>query len=148
MEFMNRIILTLLIISLFNLSYSFAQSLDPGLWKVKSEFKLNGIPLPTSDNEDCITAAEAHDAKTTVMKELKRNDCTILNWKVKGKNLTATIKCKTSEIQAEGTLTGQFSARNYHLSGSAKGTYQGIIPSEATLKLDGSWLRDCKINKF
>lgn len=138
----NFFLFFILLLSFFQ---SFAQSLNPGLWKVKSEFKLNGIPLPTSDNEDCITAAETHDAKATVMKELKRNDCRILSWKVKGNNLSAGIKCETSEIQAEGNLSGQFSAQSYHLTGSAKGTYQGIIPSQATLKLDGNWIRDCKI---
>ncbi len=121
-----------------------AQSLDPGLWKVKTEFKLNGIPFPTEDNEDCITSAEAKDAKATVTRELKRNDCEILSWKVKEKNLTASIKCDTSEIQAEGTLKGQFSAKKYQLSGVAKGTYQGVIPSVATLKLTGNWMRACK----
>ena len=122
----------------------FAQSLDPGIWKVKTEFKLDGIPLPTSDDEQCITPAEAQDAKATVTKELKRNNCIILTWKVAGKNLTAQIKCETPEIQAEGALRGTFSAKSYQLTGAASGTYQGIIPAKTTLKLNGNWISACK----
>ncbi len=121
-----------------------AQSLQPGLWKVKSEIKLNGITLPSESDEDCITSAEAKDAKTTVAKELKRNDCQIKSWIVKGKNLTANIACDGSEIQAEGTLKGQFTKKSYILSGEAEGTYQKLIPSIAKIRLEGTWIKACK----
>ncbi len=123
-----------------------AQQLAPGMWKVKTDFKLNGISLPTTDDEECITAAEAKDAKTTVAKELKRNDCELKNWKVKGKNLEASISCKRSEIEAEGILKGTFNEKSYELFGEAAGTFQGIIPSTATLKLIGTWVKTCKLS--
>lgn len=122
-----------------------AQHLTPGIWKVKTDFKLNGISLPTTDDEECITAAEAKDAKTTVAKELKRNDCELKNWKVKGKNLTAGISCNRAEIEAEGVLKGTFNEKSYELFGEAAGTFQGIIPSTATLRLIGTWVKTCKL---
>ncbi len=122
-----------------------AQQLAPGIWKVKTDFKLNGISLPTTDDEECITAAEAKDAKTTVAKELKRNDCELKNWKVEGKNLTANISCSRSEIEAAGVLKGTFNEKSYELFGEAAGTFQGIIPSTATLKLNGTWVKTCKL---
>ena len=121
-----------------------AQSLQPGIWKVKSDIKLNGISLPTESVEDCITVAEAKDAKTTVAKELKRNECLIKSWKIKGQNLTAKISCASREIQADGILTGQFTKKSYILSGNATGTYQNLIPSVAHLKLEGVWISACK----
>lgn len=132
------------IISFAFCNLSFAQSLQPGMWKVKSEIKLNGIALPSESDEDCITADEAKDAKTTVAKELKRNDCQIKSWIVKGKYLTANIACDGSEIQAEGILKGQFTKKSYTLSGEAKGTYQNLIPSIAKIRLEGTWTKACK----
>ena len=73
--------LIFVILTVFTLSAS-AQSLQPGLWKVKTVVKLNGIPLPTKDDEDCILASEAKDVKATIAKELKRNDCEVKEWKV------------------------------------------------------------------
>ncbi len=120
-----------------------AQQLSAGLWKVKTIFKLNGIALPTTEDEDCISATEAKDVKGTVTKELKRNDCEIKSWKVSGKNLEATIACSRAEIEAEGNLKGQFTKKSYQLSGDATGTFQGVIPSTATLQLSGSWVKAC-----
>ena len=120
-----------------------AQSLKPGIWKVKTIFKLNGIPLPTEDDVACVTPAEAKDAKITVAKELNRNHCQIKSWKVNGKNLDARIACNGSDIEAEGVLKGTFNLKSYNLSGEAEGTYQGIIPSKAYLKLVGNWEKAC-----
>ena len=137
------ITITICIISIFAI-HTNAQSVQPGIWKVKSDIKLNGISLPTESVEDCITNAEAKDAKVTVAKELKRNECLIKSWKVKGQNLTAKISCASSEIQADGILTGQFTKKSYVLSGKANGTYQNLIPSVAHLKLEGIWVSTCK----
>ncbi len=124
----------------FNLQ---AQVLEPGLWKIKTNFKLNGIAIPKSDEEECVTAAEAKDAKKTVTNDLKRNDCELKNWKVYGKNIEASISCATSAYEAEGTLKGTFTKKSYELIGDAKGTVEGIIPTVASIKLNGAWLKAC-----
>lgn len=136
------IYLILILLNLFVFTVS-AQSLQPGIWKVKTVFKLNGIPLPTQDDQECISASEAKDAKSTIAKELKRNDCEIKTWKIAGKNLETKISCSGSDVKAEGVLKGQFTAKSYRLTGKAEGTYQDIIPSVASLSLAGDWVKDC-----
>ncbi|MGZ5280174.1 MAG: DUF3617 domain-containing protein, partial [Pseudobdellovibrionaceae bacterium] len=86
-----------------------AQSLKPGVWKAKSSFQLNGIQLPSSEDEECVTATEAKDAKSTIAKELKKNGCELTKWMVKGKKIEASLVCKNNEMDAKGNLHGQFS---------------------------------------
>lgn len=120
-----------------------AQSLEPGLWKAKTTFKVGDLSLPPSEDEECISTAEAKDAKGTITKELKRNGCKLLTWKVTGSQLEVSLTCTNEQIDAKGTLRGHFSAKNYELNGDAEGTYQGVIPATATLKLTGQWAKAC-----
>ena len=124
-----------------------AQSLQPGLWKTKTSFKLNGVPLPASENEECVSAQDTKDAKASISDELKKNKCELTKWNVKGKNLEAGLKCDSDEIKANGELRGQFTKKNYNLQGEAKGTYQGVLPSTATVQLEGQWVRACDDSK-
>lgn len=139
----KMISLSVLMTVLFLTSSVFAQSLDPGVWEAKSSFKLNGVPLPGGEDQECVTAADAKDAKITIGKELKKRGCEITKWDVKGKNLTASLKCENDDMDATGTIKGTFTAKSYSLSGEAQGTYQKLLPAEATLKLDGRWLKKC-----
>jgi len=125
-----------------------AQSLKPGVWKAKSSFQLNGIQLPSSEDEECVTATEAKDAKSTITKELKKNGCELTKWSVKGKKIEASLICKNNDLDAKGNLHGQFSQNNYELEGDAKGTYQGVLPSSATMKLSGQWVKACDSDKI
>lgn len=120
-----------------------AQNLQPGLWKTKTSFKLNGVPLPASEKEECVSAQDTKDAKASISEELKKNKCELTKWKVKGKNLEAALKCDSDEVNAEGDLRGQFTNKSYNLQGEAKGTYQGVLPSTATVKLEGQWVSAC-----
>jgi hypothetical protein len=133
-----------LMILLSTLTSAQAQSFQPGLWKSKAAFKLNGIPLPSSEGEECITAAEAKDPKASIVKELKKNGCELTKWNLKGKKLEASLKCKNKDLDAEGSLHGTVENKNYQLQGEAEGTYQGMIPSSATLALTGEWTKTCK----
>jgi hypothetical protein len=105
---------------------------------------LNGVPLPASEDEDCIKSSQTQDAQSTIRKELKKQGCNLDSWVVKGQNLEASLTCKTDEIDAKGQLQGRFTAKSYNLNGEAKGTYQKMIPSKATITLTGQWVRDCK----
>ncbi len=44
---------------------TWAQSFEPGLWASKESLELNGLPLPSSTDEECITPDQAKDAKAT-----------------------------------------------------------------------------------
>lgn len=121
-----------------------AQTLEPGSWKAKSIFKVSGIPIPTDEEEQCISAGEAKDAKTTIGKELKKNGCSLLSWKVTGMTVQASLNCQNDQFDATGTLHGRFTTKSYDLSGEAEGTYQKVLPTTATLKLTGHWVGACK----
>ncbi|KYG67885.1 hypothetical protein AZI87_01005 [Bdellovibrio bacteriovorus] len=136
---MKSTIILLLLLS----SVAFAQKLEPGLWKTKSVLVLNGLPLPPAEAEECISASQTKNVKETIIKELKKNDCKLDNWNLKGEKLQASLSCKKSELNAKGTLRGRVTPRSYDLNGEAEGTYN-VIPSQATLKLTGQWTRVCK----
>ncbi len=121
----------------------YAQSFEPGIWKTKESLKLNGLPLPASSNEECITKAQAKDAKATIEKELKKQGCSLTNWVVKNQKLNAAVNCKNNDIDAVGNLYGEFSSKSYDLKGEAKGTYKHALPAIAEIKLSGQWMKSC-----
>ncbi len=124
-------------------STSFGQSLEPGQWKAKTTFKLNGIALPSHDNESCISAEEAKDAKATIASNLKKDGCDLKSWNVKNGKLEATLSCNNDDIEATGKIHGTFSKKSYSLEGEAEGLFKKTIPSTATLKLTGEWVKKC-----
>lgn len=140
---MKRLISALIYISLVSIA-SHAQNLQPGLWKAKSQFKLNGVPLPSSEDEDCIKPSQTRDAQATIRKELQKHGCRLDSWVVKNQNLEASLTCQTDEIDAKGKLHGKFTNKSYNLNGEAQGTYQNVIPSKATVTLTGQWVRTCQ----
>jgi hypothetical protein len=141
----NTLILS---ISIFILTPTlYAQSIAPGLWKAKTSFILSGLPLPSSENEECILPEEAKDIKSSITSELKKNGCTLKKWEIKGQNLKASLICKNKEVDAEGTIQGKFSDKSYELNGEAEGTYQSMIPATATVKLTGKWVKACTVPK-
>lgn len=135
---MIRIIFVLLLLS----SFVQAQSLQAGLWRAKSSFDVNGIPLPDSEDEECISGELAKDVKATISKELKKKGCDLTKWSVKGQKLEASLKCNKDDLDATGTLKGTVTSKSYSLNGEAEGSYK-MIPSFATLKLTGKWVKSC-----
>lgn len=136
---------TLILIAILLCNFqSHAQSFEPGLWKSKESLQLNGIPLPSSNDEECITKEQAKDAKATIEKELKKKGCSLTKWVHKDKKLDAEIKCKNKDMNATGKLSGPFSSKSYDLTGEAEGTYKEILPAVAELKLTGERISACK----
>lgn len=137
---MQKLILVTIIF--FNIQL-FAQSFEAGLWTSKESLELNGIPLPSSSDEECITKAQAKDAKATIAKELKKKGCSLTKWVLKNKKLDAAIKCNNDDMDATGHLSGPFTSTSYELTGEAKGTYKDILPAVAELKLTGQRVSNC-----
>lgn len=137
---MNQILLaSILLISL----HVNAQSFEPGLWKSKESLELNGIPLPTSSDEECITKDQAKDAKATIERELKRKGCLVTKWAFKNQRLDAAIKCDNNDMEATGKLSGPITSKSYELKGEAKGTYKQLLPAVAQLELTGQRVSAC-----
>jgi Protein of unknown function (DUF3617) len=124
-----------------------AQSLEPGLWQTKESLKLNGIPLPESKEEICVTKNQAKDVKATIEKELKKKGCQLKGWTVKNQKLDAKVKCVNDDMDAEGKLSGDVSSKSYNLTGDIEGTYQKALPAQATLKISGEWVKNCSAKK-
>lgn len=120
----------------------FAQNMKPGLWQAKTSLSLNGLQLPASEDQECITAAETKDAKQTISRELKKKGCELTEWKLKGKSLAAKLKCQNDDFEAQGALKGSVTDKSYDLKGDAEGTFK-MIPSFASLDLKGKWLKEC-----
>lgn len=120
-----------------------AQTLEPGLWKTSTSLDLNGIPLPDSDDEECITKDQTKDVKTTIEKGLKRKGCTLTKWMMKGEKLKASLNCKNNDVDAVGKLTGTVTKKSYDLHAEAQGKYKGTIPATAEIKLTGQWVKKC-----
>lgn len=120
-----------------------AQSIEPGIWAAESSLDLNGIPLPSSKDEECITASEAKDIKKTLTKELQKHGCKPTKWNVKGSQTEISLQCSKSGLEAKGNLQGSVTAKKYSLSGNAEGNYKSI-PSFATIALKGEWKKPCK----
>lgn len=133
----------LLITILFISKVSMAQSFEPGLWKSEDSFEINGIPLPKSKDEECLTKDQTKDAKATIVKELKRKGCTLTSWTFINQKLDATIKCDNDDMKATGKLSGPITSKSYELKGTAKGTYKNILPAIADLKLTGRRVSSC-----
>jgi hypothetical protein len=119
-----------------------SQSVEPGLWRADTSFAIIGIPLPPSQDEECISASEAKDIKTTLTKELLKAGCTPTKWLAKDQQLEVSLKCTKSGLDATGNLRGTITAKSYDLTGEAEGTYLNI-PSQATIVLKGRWLKSC-----
>jgi hypothetical protein len=122
-----------------------AQSFEPGLWKSKASFKLNGIPMPPAKDENCVGKAEAKNAKSSIENALRRQGCELKNWIVKDHQLTADLSCKNKDVDAVGTLKGDISPKSYDLKGEARGKYRKALPSVASIELTGEWAQtNCK----
>lgn len=135
---------TLLTLSfLLAATHSFAQALEAGLWKAKSDFSINGLPLPSNENEECITKDEVKDIKATITKDLRKNNCTLDTWKAHAGKLEASLTCKSDGLEATGKIRGSYTTKSYDLAGEANGTYQKSIPASAKLKLKGQWTKTC-----
>ncbi len=121
-----------------------AQVLKPGIWKAKASFKVNGLPLPSSDEEDCVLPHEVKDVKASITKNLKKNGCVLTKWDVKNKNIDAALSCDSDDLVATGTIKGSYTVSSYKLDGEAKGTYKKMLPASAVIELRGEWLKACE----
>lgn len=140
---MKSLALFLIISVTLTFSTSFAQSMLPGYWHVKESFKVNGIPLPSHEDKDCVSPKEAKDVKASIVESLQKNGCTLTHWNIKGQDLNAGLKCKNNDFDAKGTLQGKFTKKAYTLQGVAKGKIKDTFPAKATVEMQGDWISTC-----
>lgn len=139
---MNYVYATALVL-LLSTAELYAQSFEPGIWKSKESIKLNGLPFPAPDGEECISAAQAGDARAAIAAELKRIDCSITKWDAKNQKLELSVSCDNKNFSATGNLKGSFTRKNYDLRGDANGSIRQTIPAVVEMHLTGQWQRAC-----
>ncbi|MFZ3229548.1 MAG: DUF3617 family protein [Pseudobdellovibrio sp.] len=122
----------------------FAQNLKPGLWSANAAFEINGIPMPPSKETECLSKSQTNDAKGTIEKSLKQNNCVLTKWKLNEKKLLASVSCKNKDYDAKGDLHGKFDNKSYNLTGDITGTHFLFGEATATVNLSGQWLKDCR----
>ncbi|MEK6556549.1 MAG: DUF3617 family protein [Bdellovibrionota bacterium] len=136
---MKLLTLALLLLS----TTTYAQSVRPGLWKAESSFTINGIELPDSKGEDCISSKDAKDIKAAIMKKIEKKGCKATKWSAKGQNIQVSLTCKKSGLDAKGDLRGTITDTKYDLKGEAEGEFHKL-PSQAVISLQGNWVKACK----
>lgn len=140
---MKRLLLTVLIFA-GAAGAAHAHSIQPGVWRAQNSVKLNGIPLPGSENEECVPKAKARDLRATLAKDLRDKGCELTQWKVKNKKLQASLRCKNDDIDASGHLAGDVTDKMYDLSGEASGKWKAI-PATVAVRMTGNWVGACRM---
>ncbi len=120
-----------------------AHALQPGLWKSTTTFRLNGIPMPNSHDENCFSPSQAKDTKSAIEEELKKKGCSLDNWILKNQKLTADLNCNNKDVEAHGKLTGDITQTKFEIKGNAKGKYKRFLPSVAAVTLSGERVGTC-----
>ncbi|MBC7740755.1 MAG: DUF3617 family protein [Bdellovibrionaceae bacterium] len=119
-------------------------ALAAGQWHSEAHFKLNGIPMPPSDDKNCVTKEETKDVKKAIEESLARNDCKLITWVMKKETVDATVSCANDDFSADGTLKGTFSQKKYDLAGDIQGKHKLLGKARAHVKLTGEWIGECK----
>jgi hypothetical protein len=124
------------------ISLANAQTVDPGVWQVTSNFNVSGLAMPESKSEECVSAEDAKDLKASLSRELGKSGCVATKWLHQGEKVDIGLKCNKSGLVAAGDLQGVVKAKSYQISGTAEGTFQNI-PATADIRLKGQWLKSC-----
>lgn len=127
---------------LLSASMAHGHAIQAGWWRAENSVKLNGIPLPGSENEECISKSKAKDLKATIAKDLKGKGCELTQWKVKNKKLAASLICKNDDIDAKGDLAGDVTDKMYDLKGEASGKWKAL-PATVAVHMKGNWVSAC-----
>ncbi len=127
--------------------FSGAAPFTPGMWHSEATFKLNGVPMPSTDDDNCVSAKEAKEPKEAIAESLKRNDCTLTEWKMKKSTVNAVVNCKNDQLEAQGILKGHFDKKSYNLAGDITGKHKFLGKARASVVFDGRWTGECRPEK-
>lgn len=132
-----------LLVILFSSFAAHSASMTPGLWHAETKVDVEGIPLPSSSDKECITEEQASDIRKTIASELSRHGCKITKWNLANEKLKASLTCDNGKMDASGDLTGTVKSKSYNLAGKAAGSYMQL-PATANLSLKGNWISNCE----
>jgi hypothetical protein len=122
-----------------------ADGIDPGLWKVTTQSKAEGMVSPPHESTKCLTEDETKDLATTFspVPRMINSECAPIERKLDGGRLDWHLVCK-GQLNVE--LTGAFnfdSARHYTATVRTHATI-GDQVMDTLDTLEGQWVSACQ----
>jgi len=109
----------------------------PGKWQMTIEMAMPGMPMKISPitTDVCLTEKDLADPQKAVPVDPK-SDCTVSDYKVKGKTTSWSLSCPKQQMKGTGEIT------------YAGDTYTGAMhmkmgEQEMNSKYSGKWLGAC-----
>ena len=119
----------------------FAQEMQPGLWELVTEMKMQGMTMPAQKFTHCYTAQDLAAGKQYGMDEKSR--CTIRNMKNVGGNISYEMSCEVEGGKMTGAVKGTLSATAFSFEQRMRMTPdQGM--GEMISFIKGRRLGECK----
>jgi hypothetical protein len=137
-------LIAFIIVSLFHLPSVFAgPNMQEGMWEVKGEMKLEGLPFPMPpvpvNYTQCLTKKDM-----IPQKKEKNQDCKMISNEMVGDAVTWVMQCKDKNgvTDSTGKITykgNSFAGTVHTVTKDTKGA-----KSESTLQMSGKRTGDCK----
>lgn len=122
-------------------SLTFAQEMQPGLWELSTEMKMQGMKMPPQKFTHCYTPQDIASGKQYGMDEKSR--CSIRNLKNVGGNISYEMTCEADGSKMTGSVKGTMSATAFAFEQKLRMTPdQGM--GEMVSFVKGRRLGDCK----
>lgn len=137
-------LIAVIMVSLFLITSAFAgPNMQEGMWEIKGEMKLEGLPFPMPpvpvNYTQCLTKKDL-----VPQKKEKNQDCKTISNKMEGNTVTWVMQCKDKNgvTDSTGKITyngNSFAGVVHNVTTNAKGA-----KSQSTLQLSGKRTGDCK----
>jgi hypothetical protein len=137
-------VIALIIVSFLLLPSVYAEpNMQEGMWEIKGEIKLEGLPFPMPPVP--LSYAQCLTKKDMIpQKKEKNQDCKMISNKMVGDAVTWVMQCKDKNgvTDSTGNLTykgNSFTGTVHTVTTDAKGA-----KSQSTLQMSGKRIGDCK----
>jgi hypothetical protein len=121
-------------------------SIEPGMWKVTSNTRMNGATAQPQVKLRCLSPDQASDVGTTFGPESAtvNSSCERTDYQATGRTLKWRVQCKG---QLDMDISGDFnfdSPLHYHGTVASKGWMAGALISDVKVELEGEHVSECQ----
>lgn len=127
-------------------SASYADDIEPGLWKITTTIKNGqGPPAPPMVSSKCLTAEQTQDLAKTFSPVMNtvNSECAPIERSFADRKLTWKLVCKG---QLDMELTGNFefdTPRHYSATVNTKAAMGGVVMANSLNELEAERVSDC-----
>ncbi|RYZ80408.1 MAG: DUF3617 family protein [Proteobacteria bacterium] len=126
-------------------SFAKAQTVTPGLWKARTEIRINGLAMPPLPTDDCLKDKEAKNIRAYIQENLlPETSCKITTWDYKKPQLKATLDCDGKDGKSHGTLGGVLNEKDFDISGNLEGNHALMGAVNIGVKYTGKYQKACR----